>query len=64
MQRDAVTVIAHPLVRLASSAISMQRPIVAAQLVAIVVRAIDSAIATLITGYAITALALPFLARA
>lgn len=64
MQRDAVTVIAHPLVRPASTAISMQRPIVAAQLVAIVVRTIDPAIATLVSRYAITALAHPFLARA
>lgn len=62
MQRNAMAVIAHPLVRSAPTVISMHRSVVAAELVAIVVRAINSAIATLMQGYTITALALPFLA--
>lgn len=64
MQRDAVAVIARPLVRAAPTAISFRRPIVAAQFIAIVVRAIDSAIAMLMPRYALTALARPLVGRA
>lgn len=64
MHRDAMTVIAHPFVGTAPTMISLHCPIVTAQLVAVVVRAIDSAIATLMLRYTIAALASPFLVRA
>jgi len=64
MQRDTMTVIARPFVRAAPTVISLHRPIVTAQLVAVVVWAIDSAIATLMLKYTIAALAPPFLVRA
>lgn len=64
MQRNAMTIIARPFVRAAYTVISLHRPIVTAQLVAIIVRTINSAIAMLMSWYAITALALPFFIRA
>lgn len=64
MQWDAVAVIAHPLVRMTTTMISLCRPMVTAHLIAIVVQAIDSAIAALMLGYAIAALASPFVERA
>lgn len=64
MRRYAVTVVALPLVRPASTLISLQRPIIAVQFVAIVVRAIDSPIATLMAWHAIATLAPPLLGGA
>lgn len=64
MQRDAMTVIAHPFVHAAPTMISLHLPIVTAQLVAVVVWTIDPAIATLTMRYTIAALASPFLVRA
>jgi len=59
-----MTVIARPFMRAAPTVISLHRSIVTAQLVAIVVQAINPAITTLMLKYTIAALALPLLVRA